>query len=63
MINQTESSANLEGYEITPEMVQAGVEALADTSDASSAFQAKSVFQRMIEVALAPGRTPARSEG
>lgn len=34
---------------ITPEMLQAGVEALTDTSDSSSVFQAKSVFRAMIE--------------
>ena len=33
---------------ITPQMLQAGVEALADASEASLASQAEAVFQAMI---------------
>ena len=35
--------------EITPEMIEAGVNALSDSCDSSLSFQAKSVFESMIK--------------
>lgn len=62
MCESEQRQADAYEFVVTPEMVQAGVEALSDSHETSSAYQATAVFEAMLAAsALGKHTLPAHS--
>ena len=48
-------AASIKEIEVTPEMIEAGALALAETGEASAAYQAEVAFRAMIKIASNQG--------